>query len=484
MATGTGKADVLDIKFGDTVSALAGDDTINVTQADLYYGTTTTPYGVIDGGTGIDTLVLKVSATGDTWIYSFNEVRSVEKLKFTNAAYRYDSAQFLVTVPVSATGTVAVGKPRAIEGSAGGNDVTFKVTGGMGAATAITVPKLTFTGFDSAGQLATVFGDDYVSLVAGDSSDYVFKTSEALGRLGFEQDMYGNAGNDTLIGSSGTDWLAGHAGADTMYGKGGDDGFAVFGSEQPNAGDLFDGGAGMDFLFVNGRFGAVTFAGKLVSIEGIRMGYNAELAITADQMSMLPAALRLSGAEASTLHVTDASKFSAARFTFLGATAPKIVISGTEGADVLSGSSGKDTLHGADGSDRLIGGAGADLLYGEGGNDMLTGGLGADKFVFTSATKTDGRDSIMDFNSSEGDQIALTLSAFTTIHAINGTLNPDEFYAAAGAKAAHDADDRIIYNTTTGTLSYDVDGLGGQAAVVFATLKGMPALAATDIIVI
>ena len=63
-------------------------------------------------------------------------------------------------------------------------------------------------------------------------------------------------------------------------------------------------------------------------------------------------------------------------------------------------------------------------------------------------------------------------------------LNGDaRFYSAAGATAAHDADDRIIYNSTTGDLYYDWDGAGGNAAQPLATLKGHPTLTAADITV-
>jgi hypothetical protein len=57
--TGTDKVDSLKILRGDSVTALAGNDIITVTEADSYDVNTLTPFGVIDRGAGTDTLVLK-----------------------------------------------------------------------------------------------------------------------------------------------------------------------------------------------------------------------------------------------------------------------------------------------------------------------------------------------------------------------------------------------------------------------------------------
>ncbi len=483
LISGTLEADVLNIKFGETVKALSGADRINVTEADSRnFDNTFTSYGLIDGGSGVDTLILKAPELDD-WIYTFSRLRSVEKLNFTNTGGFFDRAEFLVSVPKSASGTVAAAAPLAISGSAGGNEVAFVVTGGMGAATEITLPELTFTGFDFVTQLAIFPSDDYVELRAGDSSNYVLKASDVIGRQGIEQDIVGDAGNDTLIGSVGADWLIGNAGADKMYGRSGDDMFTVSGFSQPVAGDLFNGGEGVDFLSVNGRSGPVTFAGKLVSIEGIRVARDAVLNITANQMAMLPDELKISGRDTGVLNITGAKTFSAAKFTFLGEESPTISISGTARADVITGSSGVDILVGNGGADRLTGRAGADTFYGGDGADILTGGAGSDAFAFDTLARPATRDTIMDFKRAQGDVIALNPDAFAAVTPTDGRLNEGQFHAAAGAKAAQAADDRIIYNTTTGVLYYDADGLGGQAAVAFALLNGQPALMAADIVI-
>jgi Ca2+-binding RTX toxin-like protein len=58
------------------------------------------------------------------------------------------------------------------------------------------------------------------------------------------------------------------------------------------------------------------------------------------------------------------------------------------------------------------------------------------------------------------------------------------FFAGAGANAGHDADDRIVYNTSTGQLYYDADGAGGADAQLVATVQGGGTVAAPDIWVV
>jgi Ca2+-binding RTX toxin-like protein len=56
--------------------------------------------------------------------------------------------------------------------------------------------------------------------------------------------------------------------------------------------------------------------------------------------------------------------------------------------------------------------------------------------------------------------------------------------AISSTGKAVDSDDYIVYNSATGTLSYDADGNGAGVAIAFATLTGHPAITATDFVVI
>jgi len=128
-------------------------------------------------------------------------------------------------------------------------------------------------------------------------------------------------------------------------------------------------------------------------------------------------------------------------------------------------------------SQHLYGNAGANMLDGKGSADVMTGFEGADIFAFTTALGVGNVDNIVDFVSGV-DKIALDDVRFGLAL---GSLPAGAFVAGS---AAQDADDRIIYNSVTGTLFYDADGNGAGAAVQFATLSGAPIITASDFVVI
>jgi Ca2+-binding RTX toxin-like protein len=149
----------------------------------------------------------------------------------------------------------------------------------------------------------------------------------------------------------------------------------------------------------------------------------------------------------------------------------------------MKGGSGADTLNGGDGNDSLTGGAGNDSLIGGAGNDLLAGNDGKDVFIVNTAT-ANNVDTILDFVTGT-DKIQLSKIVFTNLGEA-GTLNTNAFWSAPGAVTGHDADDRVVHNSTTGALYYDGDGSGAGAAVQIAILGTSyhPTILYTDFVLI
>ncbi|MCB4359063.1 hypothetical protein KIG99_05065 [Quatrionicoccus australiensis] len=146
----------------------------------------------------------------------------------------------------------------------------------------------------------------------------------------------------------------------------------------------------------------------------------------------------------------------------------------------LTGNDDANTLIGNASINELEGNDGNDLIQGKLGNDVLTGGTGNDTFRFDTALNgSTNVDTITDFAHLE-DVIQLENSIFTKLTA-TGSLSNANFVAGNGV--AVDANDHILYNTTTGKLYYDADGNGAGAAVQFATLIGQPTLTASDFVI-
>ncbi|MBB3019961.1 Ca2+-binding RTX toxin-like protein [Microvirga lupini] len=147
-------------------------------------------------------------------------------------------------------------------------------------------------------------------------------------------------------------------------------------------------------------------------------------------------------------------------------------VTGTADANTIRGGARNDILNGAGGNDVLIGGQGADRLIGGLGNDQLTGGFGKDTFVFNQQAGDLNKDTITDFNVAD-DRIDLARSMFTAFGVSDvGGLKSTAF--TIGSHAAT-TEHRIIYDQTTGVLSYDADGSGGSfTSLEFATLSTKP----------
>ncbi|MBF9233440.1 M10 family metallopeptidase C-terminal domain-containing protein [Microvirga alba] len=133
------------------------------------------------------------------------------------------------------------------------------------------------------------------------------------------------------------------------------------------------------------------------------------------------------------------------------------------------GNDRNNVIEGNHGRNVINGGAGNDLLNGGAGNDTLIGGAGDDTFLFdTRLNSKTNVDVIKDFNVRH-DTIRLAHLIFKgTPKTAFDHLDAKAFWTGA---AAHDQDDRIIYNPANGALSYDPDGDGPAKAIKFAILS-------------
>jgi Ca2+-binding RTX toxin-like protein len=145
---------------------------------------------------------------------------------------------------------------------------------------------------------------------------------------------------------------------------------------------------------------------------------------------------------------------------------------GTDDGDFLQGGNGRDILFGSLGDDLLEGGNGRDILSGGLGNDTLSGGTGPNSYLFDGPLDALTNVDLIAGFSIAADKILLSQSVFTAAGG-PGTLAAEAFFIGASAAAA---DDRIIYDNSTGALLYDRDGSGAAAAVQFATLPSTLAL--------
>jgi Ca2+-binding RTX toxin-like protein len=146
------------------------------------------------------------------------------------------------------------------------------------------------------------------------------------------------------------------------------------------------------------------------------------------------------------------------------------ILVGSAADNYFDGRLGNDALYGGDGNDNINGGDGNDTMAGGNGQDWLAGGTGSDVFVFNTAPTVSAQaDTLSDFG--VGDRIYLENGVMSgLVQTNNVALASTAFYASAGAVAASTQAQRIIYNTTSGDLYYDQDGVGGLAAVKLAVI--------------
>ena len=245
-------------------------------------------------------------------------------------------------------------------------------------------------------------------------------------------------------------------------------------------GDVTNGPSGLDILnaTVNAGAGIDTFR----YLDSYPSQYFQLTALAAGGYALVATVAAASGGGSTTQKVT-LQNFEKLQFNNV-----TLSIAQTSGNDILNGNASANTLAGAAGNDTLFGQAGDDRLFGGTGTDILTGGGGNDRFVFDTALGSSNIDRITDFKPSGYDKILLDDDIFTALHGTSAgaSLPAGTLKIVSSGFAAADANDHLIYNTTTDKLYYDPDGNGAKAAVQIATitLAGTAHPASQDFLII
>jgi Ca2+-binding RTX toxin-like protein len=417
---GDGNDSLEGISAGGTLQGGAGDDWLHVTDVVL-------PHVTLSGGDGDDTLFIRNSATQGFATFAIDAASSIETLAMqggstiygTSGADRFELAglsSVLVDFDLGRGDDAFAGSGAAEIVYAGDGDDSL---GGGGGADQL------YAGLGD----DVAFGGDGMDTLGGDVGN------DSLDGGADDDTLFGRAGDDTLLGGGGDDDLTGHGGADSLEGGDGDDSLNGDGGN-----DLLFAGLGDDTL--RGGDGADLLGGDVGNdvLEG-GAGRDTLLGRAGDD-----ALLGGEGDDTLTGHGGDDR------------------LGGGAGRDDLAGSEGADTLNGAADSDTIDGGAGDDRVAGGEGQDMLTGGEGRDRFVFDAALKSKAADVITDYSTAD-DRFVLDASIF-----VNTNIGPLARDAFVLGTRAEDLEDRIIYDATSGSLWFDLDGSGRGKKALFATV--------------
>lgn len=441
---GSGNDYLLGYAGADSISGAAGNDTLaGGAGADTLAGGTGNDRYIVDA---LDTLLENINAGIDTVETAFSHTlgANLENLWLTGVANLIGSGNALANT---------------LNGNAGNNVLT-------GAA-----------GNDG---LKGAAGND--TLKGGNGNDTL------LGGTGNDS-LLGGSGNDSIVGYDGADTLQGWLGSDTLKGGRGDDTYVA------DAGDVLVeyAASGTDTVktavsfTLGNNFENLGLSGG-ASVDG--RGNSLANSISGNSGNNL-----LEGAGGNDLlkgaRGADTLNGGLGNDTLLGGIgADRLIghtgndsLSGWSGADTLLGWAGNDTLLGGGDNDTLNGGEGVDMLAGGLGSDLLIGGDGADTFAFDAPLSADNIDTVSDFIPGS-DVLRLDDDVFSAF-AAGGAVSAAQFHAGAGVTSAGDADDRLIYDSSTGALYYDVDGTGEASAILFALIGTTthPTLAASDFVI-
>jgi lysophospholipase L1-like esterase len=181
-------------------------------------------------------------------------------------------------------------------------------------------------------------------------------------------------------------------------------------------------------------------------------------------------------------HPTTAGYSKLAQDWFSVITAAQPNAGGTPGGTPTAILSSVINVIGGDANDLLIGDTRDNLLQGGLGKDLLQGGLGRDTFRY--GVVAEGSDTIADF-AHNTDVLQFSASGFAGLTAGMNLGTTGRFVANAnGTASSASGIGQLVYNTTSGVLSWDNNGSASGGVTDIALLTGHPTLTASDLAII
>ncbi|BAQ62253.1 alkaline phosphatase [Geminocystis sp. NIES-3708] len=154
----------------------------------------------------------------------------------------------------------------------------------------------------------------------------------------------------------------------------------------------------------------------------------------------------------------------------------------------IAGNFGNNLLSGSIGNDTLIGNEGNDTLTGDQGNDILTGGLGVDLFNYKTNRSYNaadiGSDTILDFNSSQGDKLILGKTTFGLASIVGNSFSvPSEFASVTLESFVDVSTAKIVHSQQTGNLYFNANGTTPLGTSLIVDTNIISALSNSDFII-
>jgi len=251
---------------------------------------------------------------------------------------------------------------------------------------------------------------------------YGSDNADRLGATIVRDQLHGGPGNDRLEGGKGEDVLDGGRGAEVLTGGADADVFRfTLSSDSYRDGTRSYADRITDFNLTEDRLDLTA-----LGFTTLGNGHGESLRLVYDSSRDLTYLKHLDAD-------TDGNRFELVLegdLSGLSASNLQRLESGTGAGDTLYGANVAETFQGGLGRDTILAQGGDDWLYGDAGGDKLTGGAGADSFVYRQlsdslranvANGTQGRDTLVDFDATLGDQIDVSALGFTGLGDGHGT---------------------------------------------------------------